>query len=57
MLIGDIEEQIKLLHELVPDWLSIKPVRKCLYVKISKTLDVNHVLQKLQSIKEQETKK
>ena len=57
MLTGDIEEQIKLLHELAPDWLSVVPVRKCLYVKISKTFDVNLVLQKLNSIKEQEMNK
>jgi len=54
---GDIEDQIRLLHELAPDWLSIITVRKCPYVKISRTLDINLVLQKLQSIKVQESNK
>ena len=55
--IADLEEQINLLHELAPEWLLIALVRKCHYVKISKTTDVNNVLRKLEKIKEQERNK
>ncbi|XP_065065111.1 DNA replication factor Cdt1-like isoform X2 [Rhopilema esculentum] len=53
----NFEDQIKLLHELVPDWLSIVIVRKCPYVKIAKSADVNNVLTRLKVIEEKERKK
>lgn len=56
-LAADIEEHVKLLNEVAPDWLTIVFVRKCQYVKISKTQDVNEVLNKLDKVKMQEQKR
>eukprot|EP00794_Sanderia_malayensis_P019078 gene19079-20994_t len=52
-----IEEHVRLLNELVPEWLVIVNVRKCPYLKLSKKADVNIVLNKLASIKEDARKR
>ncbi len=52
-----IEEHVRLLNELVPDWLLIVNVRKCPYLKLAKNSDVNVVLAKLASIKTNESKR
>lgn len=54
---GDMEKHLKLLAELTPDWLSIHPIRKDLYLKLNKTMDLSVVQDKLsRKIKEEERK-
>ncbi|KAK0143552.1 DNA replication factor Cdt1 [Merluccius polli] len=38
---GEMEKHLKLLAELVPDWLTIHPVRKDFYLKLCKNMDLN----------------
>ena len=52
--LGNLEEHIKLIAELVPKWLQILPVRKCFYVKLAKNLDVNNVINTLSEVKKKE---
>eukprot|EP00112_Aurelia_sp_Birch-Aquarium-sp1_P015130 Seg3325.5 transcript_id=Seg3325.5/GoldUCD/mRNA.D3Y31 product="DNA replication factor Cdt1" protein_id=Seg3325.5/GoldUCD/D3Y31 len=54
---ANVEEHVRLLNELVPDWLSIVNVRKCQYVKLTKNSDINVVIRKLESIKDKESKR
>lgn len=52
-----MEKHLKLLAELTPDWLSIHPIRKDLYLKLNKTMDLSVVQDKLsRKIKEEERK-
>ncbi|XP_049591980.1 DNA replication factor Cdt1 [Syngnathus scovelli] len=44
---GEMEKHIRLLAELNPQWLSIHPVRKDLYLKLNKHLDLSVILDKL----------
>lgn len=52
-----IEEHVKLLNELVPQWLTIATVRKCPYVKLSKNYDINNVINELSKILKEEQSK
>lgn len=57
VFVGDMEKHLKLLAELTPDWLSIHPIRKDLYLKLNKTMDLSVVQDKLsRKIKEEERK-
>ncbi|XP_066510280.1 DNA replication factor Cdt1-like [Hoplias malabaricus] len=52
---GEMEKHLRLLVELVPDWLTIHPIRKDFYLKLNKSANMNLVLEKLsQKIKEEE---
>ncbi|CAB1339507.1 unnamed protein product [Coregonus sp. 'balchen'] len=52
---GDMETHLRLLAELTPEWLTIHTIRKDFYLKLSKTMDLNVVLEKLkQKTKEEE---
>ena len=42
-----VEEHIRFMSQLVPEWISVLTVRKCVYIKINKTADVNNVINKL----------
>ena len=42
-----VEEHLRFMSQLVPEWISVLTVRKCAYVKINKTADVNNVINKL----------
>ena len=53
-ILGNLEEHIKLIAELVPKWLQILPVRKCMYVKLAKTFDINNVINLLSEVKKKE---
>uniref|UniRef100_A0A673G4P2 DNA replication factor Cdt1-like n=1 Tax=Sinocyclocheilus rhinocerous TaxID=307959 RepID=A0A673G4P2_9TELE len=51
----EMEKHLRLLAELTPAWLTIHPVRKDVYLKLNKTVDLNTVLDKLnQKMKEEE---
>lgn len=50
-----MEKHLRLLVELVPDWLALHPIRKDFYLKLNKNTNMNLVLEKLnQKIKEEE---
>ena len=42
-----VEEHLRLIAKLLPEWLAIITVRKCPYVKINKKADINSVIDKL----------
>ncbi|XP_067257670.1 DNA replication factor Cdt1 isoform X1 [Chanodichthys erythropterus] len=51
----EMEKHLRLLAELTPTWLTIHPIRKDLYLKLNKTMDLNIVLDTLtQKMKEEE---
>ncbi|XP_016396405.1 DNA replication factor Cdt1-like isoform X1 [Sinocyclocheilus rhinocerous] len=51
----EMEKHLRLLAELTPAWLTVHPVRKDVYLKLNKTVDLNTVLDKLnQKMKEEE---
>ncbi|XP_062405578.1 DNA replication factor Cdt1 [Sardina pilchardus] len=54
---GDMEKHIRLLAELTPKWLTIHPIRKDVYLKLNKTMDLSVVQDNLsQKMKEEERK-
>ncbi|XP_059372124.1 DNA replication factor Cdt1-like isoform X2 [Carassius carassius] len=51
----EMEKHLRLLAELTPAWLTVHPIRKDMYLKLNKTMDLNIVLDKLnQKMKEEE---
>ncbi|XP_043101565.1 DNA replication factor Cdt1 isoform X2 [Puntigrus tetrazona] len=51
----EMEKHLGLLAELAPTWLTVHPIRKDMYLKLNKTMDLNIVLDKLnQKMKEEE---
>ncbi|XP_029186507.2 DNA replication factor Cdt1-like isoform X1 [Acropora millepora] len=42
-----VEEHIRFMSQLLPEWISVLMVRKCAYIKINKAADVNNVINKL----------
>ncbi|XP_076831035.1 DNA replication factor Cdt1 [Brachyhypopomus gauderio] len=53
--LGEMENHLRLLAELAPDWLTVHPIRKDFYLKLNKNMNLNVVLEKLsQKIKEEE---
>ncbi|XP_026802547.1 DNA replication factor Cdt1 isoform X2 [Pangasianodon hypophthalmus] len=52
---GEMEKHLRLLVALVPEWLTLHPIRKDFYLKLNKNTNMNLVLEKLnQKIKEEE---
>ncbi|XP_077469792.1 DNA replication factor Cdt1 isoform X3 [Stigmatopora argus] len=52
---GEMEKRVQLLVELNPAWLSIHPIRKDLYLKLNKHVDLSVILDKLKcSLREEE---
>ncbi|XP_077306490.1 DNA replication factor Cdt1 [Lithobates pipiens] len=53
---GEMEKHLSLMVELLPDWLSIHPIRKDTYYKLNKTMDLNVILERLsKKLKEEES--
>uniref|UniRef100_A0A3Q0S7L5 Chromatin licensing and DNA replication factor 1 n=1 Tax=Amphilophus citrinellus TaxID=61819 RepID=A0A3Q0S7L5_AMPCI len=46
---GEMEKHIRLLAEVTGDWLTIHPVRKDLYLKLNKSVELSTVVDKLNS--------
>ncbi|XP_067465327.1 DNA replication factor Cdt1 [Thunnus thynnus] len=44
---GEMEKHIRLLAEVAADWLTIHPIRKDIYLKLNKNMELNVVLDKL----------
>ncbi|CAH2324396.1 DNA replication factor Cdt1 [Pelobates cultripes] len=54
---GEMEKHLAFLSELLPDWLSIHPVRKDTYYKLNKHTDLNLIMERLaKAVKEEELK-
>ncbi|CAJ1066535.1 DNA replication factor Cdt1 [Xyrichtys novacula] len=52
---GEMEKHIRLLAEVVAEWLTIHPIRKDFYLKLNKNMELNIVLDKLSNrLKEEE---
>lgn len=50
-----MEKHIRLLAEVAPDWLTIVPIRKDLYLKLNKIMEISVVQTKLRTkLKEEE---
>ncbi|XP_018943616.1 DNA replication factor Cdt1-like [Cyprinus carpio] len=50
----EMEKHLRLLAELTPAWLTVHPIRKDMYLKLNKTMDLNIVLDKLNQKMEEE---
>ncbi|CAG6018244.1 unnamed protein product [Menidia menidia] len=46
---GEMERHVRLLGEVAADWLSILPIRKDVYLKLNKKVELSLVLDKLSS--------
>ncbi|XP_072278753.1 DNA replication factor Cdt1 [Pyxicephalus adspersus] len=56
MSTGEMEKHLSLMTELLPEWLSIHPIRKDTYYKLNKTMDLNVILERLaKKLKEEES--
>ncbi|XP_037544131.1 DNA replication factor Cdt1 [Nematolebias whitei] len=54
---GEMEKHLRLLAEVVADWLTIHPIRKDFYLKLNKNVELSIVLEQLNSrLKEEEEK-
>ncbi|KAE8608388.1 hypothetical protein XENTR_v10011490 [Xenopus tropicalis] len=53
---GEMEKHLALLSEILPDWLSIHPIRKDTYYKLNKSMDLNLIIERLaKKTKEEES--
>lgn len=48
-LTGEVEEHVRLLSTILPEWMSIYNLSSGVYVKIQKQLDINQLLDNLQA--------
>ncbi|XP_017016060.2 DNA replication factor Cdt1 [Drosophila takahashii] len=46
----DIEAHLKLLAKELPSWASFHEVRKTMYLKVAKDMDMNKIIEKLESV-------
>ncbi|KAM9302028.1 DNA replication factor Cdt1 [Gastrophryne carolinensis] len=57
MSVGEMEKHLALIAELVPDWLTVHPIRKETYYKLNKAMDLNVLLERLaKRMKEEESR-
>ncbi|XP_059849058.1 DNA replication factor Cdt1 [Hypanus sabinus] len=55
MPLGDMEKHLRLLADIVPDWLTIHIIRKDVYLKLNKDVELSMVVEKIaKKIKEEE---
>ncbi|XP_078400635.1 DNA replication factor Cdt1 [Cetorhinus maximus] len=55
MPLDEMEKHLRLLADIVPDWLSIHQIRKDVYLKLNKNTELNVVAEKIaEKIKEEE---
>lgn len=54
-LAGEMEKHLRLFAELLPDWVSILPIRTETYVKLDKSRDLSIIAERLTAqVKEEE---
>jgi len=46
----EIEAHLKLLAKELPSWASFHEVRKTMYLKVAKDMDMNKIIEKLESV-------
>ncbi|KAJ6657146.1 hypothetical protein lerEdw1_002735 [Lerista edwardsae] len=52
---GEVEKHLRLLPELLPGWVAVLPLRKDVYLKLDKDVDLNVVTERLAArIREEE---
>ncbi|XP_066494045.1 DNA replication factor Cdt1 [Tiliqua scincoides] len=52
---GEMEKHLRLFQELLPDWVNILPIRKDVYIKLDKNVDLNIITERLAArIREEE---
>uniref|UniRef100_A0A8C8VI84 Chromatin licensing and DNA replication factor 1 n=1 Tax=Pelusios castaneus TaxID=367368 RepID=A0A8C8VI84_9SAUR len=56
MTSGEMEKHLRLFSELLPDWISILPIRKDTYIKLDKSLDLNCIVERLARLMKEEEK-
>uniref|UniRef100_A0A8D0GRB0 Chromatin licensing and DNA replication factor 1 n=1 Tax=Sphenodon punctatus TaxID=8508 RepID=A0A8D0GRB0_SPHPU len=56
MMPGEMEKHLRLFSELLPDWVSIHPIRKDTYIKLDKSMDLNIVVERLAAKTQEEEK-
>ncbi|XP_048372079.1 DNA replication factor Cdt1 [Sphaerodactylus townsendi] len=44
---GEMEQHLRLFSELLPDWVSVLPIRTETYIKLDKSLDLNVITERL----------
>lgn len=55
MPLGDMEKHLRLLADIVPDWLSVHIIRKDVYLKLNKNVELFTVVEKIEKkIKDEE---
>ncbi|KAL7737355.1 hypothetical protein ACLKA6_012966 [Drosophila palustris] len=52
----DIEAHLKLIAKELPSWASFHEVRKTMYIKIAKDMDMNKIIEKLEGIANEKSK-
>ncbi|XP_068143776.1 DNA replication factor Cdt1 [Drosophila tropicalis] len=52
----DIEAHLKLLAKELPQWLSFLEVRRTMYLKIAKDMDMNKIIEKLETMANEKSK-
>lgn len=56
MTSGEMEKHLRLFSELLPDWVSIHPIRKDTYIKLDKSTDLNIIMERLARLTKEEEK-
>lgn len=56
MTCKDIENHLKLIVKVCPQWIGFHEVRKTMYLKIAKDMDMGKVIEKLESVANEKTK-
>ncbi|XP_067396337.1 DNA replication factor Cdt1 [Emydura macquarii macquarii] len=54
MTAGEMEKHLHLFSELLPDWVSIHPIRKDTYIKLDKSMDLNAIVERLTRLTKEE---
>ncbi|XP_055920625.1 DNA replication factor Cdt1 [Eupeodes corollae] len=52
----DIENHLQLISKVCPQWIGFHEVRKTMYLKISKDMDMGKVIEKLETVANEKTK-
>jgi chromatin licensing and DNA replication factor 1 len=56
LTLKDLEEHLQLLSKAIPAWLSFHDVRKTIFVKLNRDLDLSKVIGKLEKLAEEKAK-
>ncbi|XP_019360946.1 PREDICTED: DNA replication factor Cdt1-like [Gavialis gangeticus] len=51
---GEMEKHLRLFSEVLPDWVSLHPIRQDTYVKLDKSKDLNVIVERLSKLIQEE---